>query len=484
MQLYEQSAAVLSGMLCRKEISAVELLQSVEERIRDREENVGAYLTLHAGSLDQAKAADAARAAGKTLHPLAGIPIAVKDNISTREIRTTCASRMLETYIPPFDAAVVERIRSAGMVLLGKTNLDEFAMGTSTETSWFHPTRNPWNPMHVPGGSSGGNAAALTAGETILALGSDTGGSIRQPASFCGVVGFKPTYGAVSRYGLIAFASSLDQIGPMARTVTDTAMLLELICGLDERDATCARRQHPDYPSLLNGDVRGLRIGIPREYFGAGTDGEVAAAVMDAARTLERKGAVLREISLPSTSAAVSTYYLLSSAEASSNLARFDGIRYGRRAEGCKSLTELYECSRSEGFGDEVKRRVMLGTFVLSAGNRDAYYGRALQSQRCIRQEYGDALKEFDLLVTPVSPTPAVPFGTNGDDPVKRYRSDLCTVAANITGIPAISIPWGTTAAGLPIGVQLMGNHFTEARLLNAAYALEQSIGGVSHGSR
>ncbi len=476
--LYRSSASELSSMLQDRKISAEELLQSVLTRIAEKEPQVQAYLAMNASALEQARAIDRARAAGAALPPLAGIPIAVKDNIAVRDMPTTCASRMLENYVSPFNAHAVEKLRSAGMIIIGKTNMDEFAMGSSTETSWFHNTCNPWDPTRVPGGSSGGSAAAVAAGEAVLALGSDTGGSVRQPAAFCGVVGLKPTYGRISRWGLIAFASSLDQIGVMARTVEDAAFLYETIAGHDPKDATSLQSSLPSVREQLGGDVRGLRIGIPKEFFAEGTDAEVSAAIHDALRLLERSGAVLKPIALPETRSAVSAYYLISSAEASSNLARFDGVRYGYRTTEYASLAQMMERSRSEGFGDEVKRRIMLGTFALSAGHYDAYYRRAVAAQERILQELVDVFQEVDCIATPTAPAPAPRFGIHQDDPVKRYRADLCTVTANLAGIPAISIPCGMTAAGLPIGMQLMGAQLQEEVLLRAAYRYEQETGG------
>ncbi len=478
MELYQKTAAELSAMLQNKACSAVELAADVQRRIQAVEHRIGAYITIAEDLIRQAEAVDAARARGEALHPLAGIPIAVKDNISTKGLRTTCASRMLEHYIPPFDATVMQKLRQAGLVIVGKTNMDEFAMGSSTETSYMHPTCNPHHMDFVPGGSSGGSAAAAACGEAVLALGSDTGGSIRQPAAFCGVVGLKPTYGSVSRYGLVAYASSFDQIGPLGRSVRDTAMLQSLLCGRDPLDATTAKRTYPDYAAQLSTDLRGLRIGIPREYFSDGIEDVVKEAVMSAVEMLAAHGAVLREISLPHTDYVIPAYYILASAEASSNLGRFDGVRYGYRTPEYSSLTEMYEKTRSEGFGTEVKRRIMLGTFVLSAGYYEVYYQRAVQAGRRIAQEFADAFRECDVIAAPTSPSPAFRFGEKRDMPVRMYRSDLCTVAANLAGLPAVSIPCGMSAQHLPIGLQLIGNRFEEQRLLNTAYAYEQITGG------
>ncbi len=475
MKLYQKTAAQLSAMLRNKECSAVELLREVQARITHTEPDIGAYLTLSEDCMAQARAVDEARARGEQLHPLAGIPIAVKDNISTRGLRTTCASRMLEHYTPPYDATVIRKLRDAAAVILGKTNMDEFAMGSSTETSYFHPTRNPHDTARTAGGSSGGSAAAVASGEAILALGSDTGGSVRQPAAFCGVVGLKPTYGSVSRYGLIAYASSFDQIGTLSRSVTDAAMLLQAICGHDPMDATCVNRNYPDFAENLNPEIKGLRIGVPKEYFAAHVDDAVKAAVMNALHRMEQKGVVLREISLPSTEYAVSAYYILASAEASSNLARFDGVRFGYRAQGCDTLTELYERTRSEGFGAEVKRRILLGTFVLSAGYYDAYYMKAKAAQHRIAEELRQALQDCDLIAAPSAPETAFPLGERLHRHVQMYQSDLCTIPANLAGLPAVSIPCGSVN-GLPVGLQLLGRHFGEQTLLNAALACEQEV--------
>lgn len=478
MKLFEKNAAELSAMLQAKECSAVELAQDVLAQIDTAEPKVGAYVTRCEDCLEQAKAVDNARAAGETLHPLAGIPIGIKDNISTRGIRTTCSSHMLENYVPPFDATIMQSVRNANMVITGKMNMDEFAMGSSTETSYFHQTHNPHDLDCVPGGSSGGSAAAIAAGEAILTLGSDTGGSIRQPASLCGVVGLKPTYGSVSRYGLIAFASSLDQIGPFGKSVKDVAMLQSLIQGHDNMDATSSYHSYTNLMDNLNGNVQGLRIGVPKEYFGDGIDASVKEAVFAAIHLLEQNGATVKQISLPSTEFAINTYYIIASAEASSNLARFDGVKYGYRAKEYDSLTDMYEKTRSEGFGDEVKRRIMLGTFVLSSGFYDAYYKKAKIVQRHIGQEFAEAFRECDVIITPTAPSPAFKIGENINDPLKMYYSDVCTVTVNIAGLPAVSVPCGKSSTGLPMGMQLIGNKFAEQTILNAAYGYEQLVGG------
>ena len=478
MRLYEKTASELSEMMEQKTCSAVEICKDVLDRIAETEDKVGAYVTCCEDCLQQAEAVDQARSAGKKMHPLAGIPIGIKDNISTKGIRTTCSSKMLEHYVPPFDATVMQSIRSANMVITGKMNMDEFAMGSSTETSYFHSTRNPHDVTCVPGGSSGGSAAAVASGEAILTLGSDTGGSIRQPASLCGVVGMKPTYGSVSRYGLVAFASSLDQIGPFGKSVKDVAMLQSLICGNDPMDATSAYRTYPDFAANLTNQVAGLRIGIPKEYFGAGVDDTVKTAVMNAVKLLEQQGASVREISLPSTESAINTYYIIASAEASSNLARFDGVKYGYRASSYTDLTDMYEKTRSEGFGDEVKRRIMLGTFVLSSGFYDAYYKKAKLVQRNISKEFTEAFQDCDVIITPTSPSPAFKIGENIGDPLKMYYNDVCTVTVNIAGLPAISVPCGKSEIGLPLGMQIIGNKFAEQTILNTANAYETLVGG------
>lgn len=477
MELYALSACELSRMLRARECSAVELTRSVLGRMDKVEDRVRAYLTRDdEGALAAAAKADERLASGEELPPLAGIPIGIKDNICTKGMRTTCASKMLYNFVPPYSATVIERLQSQGAVLTGKLNLDEFAMGSSCENSHFQKTANPHDLSRVPGGSSGGSAAALAAGEAILTLGSDTGGSIRQPAAYCGVVGLKPTYGAVSRYGLVAFASSLDQIGPMARSVEDAALLFSAIRGADSRDATCAAQE---YPLLsLSSDVRGMRIGVPEEYYGDGVDAAVKAAVHAQLNGLEKVGAQLIPIRLPSTPYALSAYYIISSAEASSNLARYDGVRYGFRSGHVGNLEDVYLNTRSEGFGDECKRRIMLGTFVLSSGYYDAYYKRAKLLQQRIAAEFTEAFKSCDAIVTPTAPDTAFPFGAHSDDPLKMYASDICTVTVNIAGLPAVSIPCGRDAAGMPIGMQIIGGKFTEEKILSLAKACEEMAGG------
>lgn len=479
MRLYEKTASELSEMLKNKECSAVELCNDILLRINETDNKIGAYVTVAEESAkENAKNIDKAIAAGEKLHPLAGIPIGIKDNISTKGIRTTCSSKMLENYVPPFDATVMNKVNAAGMTLIGKMNMDEFAMGSSTETSYMHLTRNPHNTECVPGGSSGGSAAAVAAGEAILTLGSDTGGSIRQPAALCGVVGMKPTYGSVSRYGLVAFASSLDQIGPLGKSVKDVAMLQSLICGHDKYDATSKNIEYPDYAAALKENAKGLKIGIPKEYFGEGIDSQVKESVMKAVKEYEALGAVIKEISLPSTEYAINTYYIIASAEASSNLARFDGVKYGYRTSEYDGLVDMYEKTRSEGFGDEVKRRIMLGTFVLSSGYFDAYYKKAKRVQNKISQEFTDAFKECDIIATPTVPASAFKIGENIGDPIKMYYNDVCTVTVNIAGLPAISLPCGKDSSGMPMGLQLIGDKFSEQTLLNSAYTYEKICGG------
>lgn len=466
-------------MLENKKISSVELTEAVFDRIDKVEDKVNAYVTLNKeNALKTAAETDKKRANGEKLSPLAGIPVGIKDNISTKGLNTTCSSKMLEKYKPPFNATVVEKLNDAGVVVTGKLNMDEFAMGSSTENSYFGPTRNPHDLDRIPGGSSGGSAAAVAAGEAIVSLGSDTGGSIRQPAAYCGVVGLKPTYGAVSRYGLVAFASSLDQIGPLGKSVKDVAMVQSVINGHDKMDATSAYRDYTDLSANLTSDVKGLRIGLPKEYFGEGIDAEVKVSIMNAVKELEKQGATVKEIELPSTDYALSAYYIISSAEASSNLARFDGVRYGYRTENYDNLIDMYEKTRSEGFGDEVKRRIMLGTFVLSSGFYDAYYGKAKLLQRRIQAEFNNAFVDVDVIAAPTVPTTAFKIGENVGDPLKMYATDICTVTVNIAGLPAISVPCGMDSKNLPVGLQLIGNKFTEQTLLNTAYAYENICGG------
>ncbi|MBI1986825.1 MAG: Asp-tRNA(Asn)/Glu-tRNA(Gln) amidotransferase subunit GatA [Nitrospinae bacterium] len=469
----------IRDQLRKREVSAREVTQAVLRRIEEVEEKVHAYLTLTSEeALKQAEEADRLLAGGGEVPPLTGVPLAIKDNLCTRGIRTTCASKILHNFIPPYDATVVRRLKeSGGTILLGKTNMDQFAMGSSTETSSFKITRNPWDLERVPGGSSGGSAAAVAAGECIAALGSDTGGSIRQPASHCGIVGLKPTYGRVSRFGLVAFASSLDQIGPMTRDVADTALLLQIISGKDPYDSTSVDIPVPDYEQALIPEAKGLKVGIPKEYFVAGMDPQVEERIREVIRTYEALGALCQEVSLPHTPYALATYYILATAEASSNLARYDGVKYGHRTPEAKNLLEMYCKTREEGFGTEVKRRIMLGTYTLSAGYYEAYYRKAQQVRTLFRQDFQKAFEEVDLLLIPTSPTPAFKIGEKVDDPLQMYLSDIFTISANLGGLPAICLPCGLTREGLPVGFQLMGRLFDEATLLRAAYAYEQASG-------
>src|SRR5215208_6691966 len=474
--LYEKTAHELAGLLARREVSSRELTEQFLHRIRQVGERTGAFLRVTAGTaLEMADAADKRLAAGDDITPLTGIPIALKDVLCTEGIATTAGSRILEGFVPPYDATVVERLKRAGAVILGKLNMDEFAMGSSTENSAYHLTRNPWNLDCVPGGSSGGSAAAVASGEAPLTLGSDTGGSVRQPAALCGVVGVKPSYGRVSRFGLIAFGSSLDQIGPFARDVEDAAQLLGAIAGHDPRDSTSAPHPVPDYRAALTTDIRGLRVGVPREYFVEGMTPGVREAVTGAINQLVALGATVDwEVSLPSTSAALAVYYIIAPSEASANLARFDGVKYGYAYQDGASMWENMEQTRGRGFGDEVKRRIMIGTYALSAGYYDAYYLKAQKVRTLIAREFEEAFQKYDVLVTPTSPTPAFRFGERTADPVPMYLTDVCTLPINIAGIPGISIPCGFDQ-GLPVGLQILAKSFDEETMLRVAYAYEQA---------
>jgi aspartyl-tRNA(Asn)/glutamyl-tRNA(Gln) amidotransferase subunit A len=465
----------LSERLRRRELSSRELTDAVFQRVSATEDRVQAYLTLCRDlALAQAEEADRRLRSGGDHPPLLGIPVALKDIFLTRGVRTTCASKILNNFVPPYDATAVARLADAGAVFIGKTNLDEFAMGSSTENSAFKATRNPWALDRVPGGSSGGSAAAVAADQCIAALGTDTGGSIRQPAACCGIVGLKPTYGRVSRFGVVAFASSLDQVGPMTKDVTDCAIVLRAIAGHDPKDSTSVEAPTPDYAARLRGEPKGIRIGIPKEYFIPGMQAEVEAAVREAIRTLAAQGARIEEISLPHTEYAVATYYIIATAEASSNLARYDGIRYGHRA-GAKDLTELYTRSRSEGFGREVKRRIMLGTYALSAGYYDAYYLKAQRVRALVKKDFDEAFKKCDAILTPTAPTTAFKLGEKLEDPLQMYLSDIFTISVNLAGVPALALPCGFDAQGLPIGMQVIGKHFDEETLLRVGYAYEQA---------
>ncbi len=460
-----------------KKISSRELTRALLSRIERINPKINAYVTvLPEAAMREAEARDEEIARGIVRGPLHGVPVAIKDIFCTKGIRTTCASRILKDFDPPYDATVVERIRAAGAVLLGKQNMDEFAMGSSTETSCFGPVLNPWATDRIPGGSSGGTAAAVAAGTCFAGVGTDTGGSIRQPASLCGVVGMKPTYGRVSRYGMIAFASSLDQGGPIARTVPDAAAVLAAIAGYDRRDSTSVDIPVPDYVAATGRGVKGMRVGLPREYFTEGQDASVKAAVEKALTSLISLGAEAVEISLPHTGYALSTYYIIAPAEASSNLARYDGVRYGYRADGAKGLIEMMSRTRAEGFGEEVKRRVMIGTYALSAGYYDAYYGKAQKVRTLLRRDFNEAFARVDVILTPTAPTPAFRLGEKVDDPLTMYLSDIYTIPANLAGIPGISVPCGMSPDGLPIGAQLLGKHFDEESLLAAAAVIEREI--------
>ncbi len=475
MRLYDKPAHVLHDMLVNKEITSVELTQDVLSRIDEVEGDVEAYLTItRAEALAQAEAVDKKIAAGEKISFLEGIPGAIKDNICTKGIKTTCASKILEHFVPPYDATVMTKIKAENPVILGKVNMDEFAMGGSTENSAYHVTHNPWNLDCVPGGSSGGSAAAVAAGTAIWALGSDTGGSIRQPASFCGVVGMKPTYGRVSRYGLVAYASSLDQIGPLTRDVTDCAHLLNIIAGHDEMDSTSSAAEVPDYTKSLVEDVKGLKIGLPKEYFVEGMDPEVEQAVRTAIKKYEELGAEVVEISLPHTEYAISTYYLIAPAEAATNLERYDGVSYGERVDG-EDLVQMMTNTRDEKFGEEVKRRIMIGNYALSAGYYDAYYLKALKVRTLVQQDYTEAFKKVDVIMAPTAPTPAFKIGEMIADPLQMYLQDVCTVPLNLAGLPGISIPCGKSSKGLPIGLQIIGKPLAEETLIRTAYTYEQS---------
>lgn len=476
MKLFEQPAHVLHDMLVNKEITSLELTQAVLARIDEVEGDVQAYLTVTRDeALAQAKAVDEKIARGEEIAFLEGIPGAIKDNICTKGVKTTCASRILQKFVPPYDATVVQKLAAQNPVVLGKTNLDEFAMGGSTENSAFHPTHNPWNTDCVPGGSSGGSAAAVAAGTAVWALGSDTGGSIRQPASFCGVVGMKPTYGRVSRYGLVAYASSLDQIGPITKDVTDCANILNIIAGRDEMDSTSIDKEVPDYTKSLVQDVKGLKIGLPKEYFVKGMDPEVEGAVKAAVKQLEALGAEVVEISLPNTDYAISTYYLIAPAEAATNLARYDGVSYGERAEDAADLVEMMTKTRSQYLGEEVKRRIMIGNYALSAGYYDAYYLKALKVRRLVKEDYDKAFKEVDVIICPAAPSVAYKIGEKIDNPLEMYLQDACTVPLNLAGLPGISVPCGYNKDKMPIGMQIIGKALDEETLIRVAYTYEQS---------
>ncbi len=483
MELLSFSAVELSAAIREGKTTALEAMEAVFSRIDMTEEEYHCYVTIdREGAMDRAAQVQRRIEDGELTGPLAGVPMAVKDNLCTEGIRTTCASKILDNFVPTFTAEAVRNLEEAGAVLIGKANMDEFAMGSTTETSYYGPTRNPHGSGHVPGGSSGGSAAAVAAGECFFALGSDTGGSLRQPAGHCGVVGMKPTYGTVSRYGLIAYGSSLDQVGPLTKNVEDCAAVLEAIASHDPRDSTSVRREDTRFTEALQEDVTGLRIGIPRDYFGEGLDEEVKDAVLRAAKALEDRGALLEEFDLGLVQYAIPAYYTIASAEASSNLERFDGIKYGYRAQGAPGLHAMYKKTRSQGFGPEVKRRIMLGSFVLSSGYYDAYYLKALKVKAMIKKAFDRAFIRYDLLLGPVAPSTAPKLGESLGDPMKMYLGDIYTVSANLAGLPGICLPCGSGAGGLPIGLQLMGDCFQEKKLLRAAYACEQAD-AARHGS-
>lgn len=475
MELFELTAHELHAKLDKKEVSAAEIVRSVLGRISRVEGSVSAFMMVNMDeAITRAMEIDEQIASGRPMSRLTGIPIAVKDNMCTRGILTTCSSKILQNYVPPYNATVVEKILKAGAIPIGKTNLDEFAMGSSTENSAYKVTKNPWDISTVPGGSSGGSAAAVAADEAVLALGSDTGGSIRQPASFCGIVGLKPTYGRVSRYGLIAFASSLDQIGPMTKDVTDAAMLMNLIAGHDEKDSTSVNAAVPDYMDSLIDDVKGLKIGVIKELLGEGIDSSMKKAILDAANLLKGLGAKVEEVSMPTLKYGVATYYLLATAEASSNLERYDGVKFGLRSKDSDDLLSMYYNTRREGFGPEVKRRIMLGTYALSAGYYDAYYLKAQKVRTLIKQDFDSAFSRFDALISPTSPTVAFKIGEKTDNPLSMYLSDIATIPINLAGIPAISLPCGFVN-DLPVGLQVVGKAFAEEMIFRVAYTYEQN---------
>jgi aspartyl-tRNA(Asn)/glutamyl-tRNA(Gln) amidotransferase subunit A len=476
MQLYELTAHELHEKLKARETTAVELTQSIYDRIDAVEAQTKGYITLTKEiALGQAEAADAGFQRGDEMPPLAGIPTAIKDVVCTKGILTTCGSQILGDFISPYDATVMTKLHQEGIVMVGKTNMDEFAMGSSTENSAYQTTRNPWDVETIPGGSSGGSAAVVAAGEAICSIGSDTGGSIRQPAALCGVVGMRPTYGRISRFGLVAFASSLDQIGPFSKDVTDCAIMLNAICGHDPMDSTSVNLPVPDFTKSLINDVQGVKLGIPKEYFIAGMDEEVEASVWNAIESLQSCGAIVEEISLPHTDYAIAAYYIIAPAEASANLARYDGVRYGFRAADTEELIDMYKQTRSQGFGDEVKRRIMLGTYALSSGYYDAYYLKAQKVRTLIKADFDKAFEKVDVVVTPTSPTPAFKLGERTADPLQMYLSDVMNTPSSLAGLPGISIPCGFTKSGLPIGLQLLAPPFEEEKIMRVAYTFEQN---------
>lgn len=477
-ELLKMTAVELAAAIKRKEVTVKAAVEAVLAQIKASEEAYHCYVTVdQEGALAQVKEIQKKIDAGELTGPLAGVPVAVKDNMCTEGLLTTCSSKILYNFIPTFSSEAVLNLKKAGAVLIGKTNMDEFAMGSTTETSAFGVTRNPWNPEHVPGGSSGGSAAAVAAQECFFALGSDTGGSIRQPASFCGVVGLKPTYGTVSRYGLVAYGSSLDQIGPLCKDVTDCATILEAIASHDLKDSSSVERDDTDFTTALKADVKGMKVGIPKDYFGEGLDPEVKEAVLAAAEVLRQQGAIVEEFDLSLVEYAIPTYYTIAAAEASSNLERFDGIKYGYRTEEFEGLHNMYKKSRSEGFGPEVKRRIMLGSFVLSSGYYDAYYLKALRVKALIKKAFDEAFSKYDVILGPVAPTTAPKLGESLSDPIKMYLGDIYTISINLAGLPGISIPCGLDSKGLPIGLQLIGDCFQEKKLIQTAYTYEKVRG-------
>lgn len=475
MELYELTVHELMDKLNKKEITSEDITKSYVSRINEKEDNIEAFVSvLSEEAENKAKEIDQKIEKGEITNKLAGIPIGIKDNICTKGIKTTCSSKMLEDFVSPYDATVMDKINAENLITIGKLNMDEFAMGGSTENSYFKKTKNPWNLNKVPGGSSGGSAAAVASQMVPWALGSDTGGSIRQPASFCGVVGLKPTYGLVSRYGLVAFASSLDQIGPITKDVRDSAILLNIIAGHDEKDSTSVEMPKKDYEKALTGNIKGLKIGVPKEFFGEGINEEVKESLKQAIETYKELGAEVEEFSLDIAKYALATYYIIACAEASSNLGRFDGIRYTYRAKDFKDLKDLYKKTRSEGFGAEVKRRIILGTYVLSSGYYDAYYKKAQQVRTLVMNEFNKGFEKYDVILTPTAPTVAFGIGEKSNNPLEMYLADICTVSINIAGLPGISVPCGIDSEGMPIGMQLIGNRFQEETILNAAYSFEQ----------
>lgn len=478
MQTKSMTALQLGQMIKKKEVSVKEAVQESLAQIADLDETLGSFVTVdEEGALKRAEEVQKGIDDGTITGALAGVPVAVKDNICTKDLLTTCSSKILSNFVPPYSAQAVDNLKAAGAVIVGKTNMDEFAMGSTTETSAYGVTRNPWNIEHVPGGSSGGSCAAVASCEVPYALGSDTGGSIRQPGSFCGVTGLKPTYGTVSRYGLIAYGSSLDQIGPIAKDISDCAAILEMIASYDKKDSTSVKRDAYDFTSALLDDVKGMKIGIPSDYLSAGLNEEVKAAVLKAAEILKAKGAEVEEFQLSLVEYAIPAYYVIASAEASSNLARFDGVKYGYRAKDYNGLHNMYKKSRSEGFGEEVKRRIMLGSFVLSSGYYDAYYLKALRTKALIRQSFDRAFEKYDVILGPVAPTTAPKLGASLSDPLQMYLGDIYTISVNLAGLPGVSVPCGIDSNGLPIGVQLIGDCFQEKKIIRAAYAYEQARG-------